>query len=652
MTLHLDYETRSSADISEVGAFRYAADPSTEIFCAAIALNDDAPLIWVNPKFEFDDGLYKVQSDPGVYDLLDMLNYRDNLVYAHNAQFEFAITGHNGHGINVQHSQWRCTAAMCRRAAIPASLDKAAQTLGLAQQKDARGKTLIRKFSIPKKDGTFTQPQDDPAAFLEFLAYCKQDVRVERDIHKKLHAFELKGSVLETFQLDMTINARGLTVNVPALQYAQELITMTEDRLTAEFQELTGLNPGQRDKFIEWLRERGFTGANLQAATLDEEIEDADFDATSDVGRALVLKKSLSYASIKKVKSMLACADLNDGRVRGTLQYHGASTGRWSGRLIQPQNFKRPTIKHTDAAYADICAGEPLDYIELMNGPVLEVLSSCIRHFIQDPAGMLFDVDYSAIEARIVCWLAGQEDAVAEYRQNIDRYKRMASVIYNVPADKVDDFPQRFVGKQATLGCGYGMGPPKFRATCAKYGYDLPVGLEDIAVKAFRNTHKQVVNYWYSCEKQIKRAIANPGTKYPCGKVDFFCLETAGSRYLFARLPSGRHIAYRDPQVHDDRISYYGQVEGKVMWGRVDLYGGKAVENLVQAIAADIMSHGALTAEQAGFKIATLVHDQCLAYHGDKARLDELCHCLTSLPAWAAGMPVAVEGKVVPYYKK
>jgi len=240
-----------------------------------VAKDDGEPLLWVNPRFTFDD-MSVCKSSPGVMDLINEMNASDAPVYAHNAYFEQAITNHcpNNRWFQIDISRWRCTAAMSRRAAIPPSLEKAAETLGLLQQKDSKGKALIRKFSIPQKaTGEFIHPiyrQDD---FIAFCEYCVQDVRVEQGIHKALKHFELTGDTLAAFQADMAINSRGLPVNLPALRHAQSLIEANEARMTEEFRQLTGFNPTQRDVLLKWLKDHGFEGDNLRADTLDEQLE-------------------------------------------------------------------------------------------------------------------------------------------------------------------------------------------------------------------------------------------------------------------------------------------------------------------------------------------------------------------------------------------
>ena len=605
---HLDYETRSLCDIKRTGAFKYAEDPSTEILCAAVARNDEEPLLWVNPKFAFDD-LFTCQSSPGAEELMREMCAGKGPVYAHNAQFEHAITNHcPSSPFAVDIRRWRCTAAMSRRAAIPPSLEKAAETLKLSEQKDGKGKTLIRKFSVPqKKDGKFIEPIQKQEDFIAFCEYCLQDVRVEQGIHKALKHFELTGDILEAFLADLAINARGMPVNIPALRHAKSLIDAYEARLTEEFRGLTGFNPTQRDVLLVWLKENGYPGDNLRADTLDEQLESEEFDPSSLLGRVLTIKKHLSFASIKKVGAMIECA-CADGRVRGTLQFYGASTGRASGRLIQPQNFKRPTIADTDASYADICAGEGEDHIELFHGPLLEVIGSSIRHFIHDPEGPIFDVDFSAIEARVSAWLAGEEWKLEVFRTHGKIYEATICRMTGMPLQEMLDYakehgkhhPDRFKGKVSELALTYQGGK---NALIAMGAIDMGLKEEELEgiVEQWREANSNIVKLWHACDRAAKNAVTNFGTRYEVGKLSFFCATTAGARYLFMKLPSGRRISYRDPRIDEtvsrdkktgeietwsngnvktrQTLSYWGQIPGKVAWGRCAIYGGMWVEN-------------------------------------------------------------------------
>lgn len=461
--MHLDYETFSCADLKSVGAWRYAFDPSSEILCCAFALDGEHPVVWHAGGTGNFEKYWDALEDPDV------------LIYAHNAQFEMAITAAlmwKTWGIEPPAlHRWRCTASFARRAALPAKLETLAITLGLTNLKDKRGASLIRKFSImqpakkPSKKNpnglppSRIRPEDDPAAFAEFMEYCAQDVRTEVEVAKRLAYFD-EPINNATYSLDAVINARGVPVNLDALRHAQNIVDEETEIVSAKFRALTGFEITQNAVFLKWLHDEGVHLDNLQADTIEEFLEpfvtvDAFFEQEhSDAVKALLMKQSVAYASIKKIPTMLACAGPHDNRVRGTLVHHGAGTGRSSGALIQPQNFKRPTIKNSEDAYRDICKGISREMMDIVYGPPLEVISSSIRHFIDPGEGAEFlDVDYASIECRVVNWLAGQEDALEEYRQGVDRYKRMASVIYGVPEKEVNKHPQRFVGKSAVLGC-------------------------------------------------------------------------------------------------------------------------------------------------------------------------------------------------------
>ncbi len=697
--LHIDYETFSSADLKSVGAWRYAFDPSSEILCCAFALEGEKPVVWhanSHPQESFDK-------------YWDALEDPDVLLYAHNAGFEMAITAalmqKTWNIAPPDLSRWRCTASFARRAALPAKLETLAITLGLTNLKDKRGASLIRKFSImqlakkPTKKNpaglppTRIRPEDDPAAFAEFLEYCRQDVVVEMEVAKRLAYFDepINNS---TYSLDAVINARGVPVNLDALRHAQKIVDEETEIVSGKFRELTGFEITQNAVFLKWLHGQGVHLDNLQAETVENFLESvpSDWPVTPAV-QALQMKQSVAYASIKKIPTMLACAGPHDNRIRGMLNHHGATTGRWTASLVQFQNMKRSTIKNSDAAYRDICAGISREMLELTYGPPLEVIGSCIRHFVHDAqpcpeCGGVVDfshpvnafiqacvcgkkgiierpflnADFAAVEARIVNWLAGQEDALEEYRQGVDRYKVMASVIYGIPADEVNKFPQRFMGKAAVLGCGFGMGAPKFRGTFDKQGgYDMPVGLEDVAVKAFRSKHNKVVKFWTLLDNAAKSAVIKKGEVFKAGEhISFKCIDIGGMTFLLMRLPSGRKLAYPQPKLIPGKfegttaVSFYQNIKGPLWGHNSGVWGGVWAENCTQAVAADLMANGCAKAEAKGYETATLIHDEALSYYNEAKgqTVEEFVQCLTDLPDWAAGLPLAAEGGFVPFYRK
>jgi DNA polymerase len=660
---HLDYETRSRADLKAVGSYRYACDSSTEVLMAAVSAGNapESPVyLWVNPKYP-GRGQNK--------DALRVLAASDT-IYAHSVGFEVPITemAPGDKPLTGFSGEWRCTSAMARVAGLPSDLKGCAETLGLVQRKDARGKALIRLFSVPDDWGVFVDPRDHPREWQEFCDYCVQDVVVEKEIHRALGAFELRGEQLETFRFDLRMNRYGVPVNVPGLRAAQRVVDRVQDGANKEFLALTGVNVTRRSKVQEWLKNRGFDLPDMQAKTIDLYLAHAKKSDSADVFRALELYRSVSYAAVKKVQSMLnySCPD---GRIRGVFRFYGAGPGRWASTGPQIQNAKKPSKamrKIADRAYRHICGGVSEDLISEAYGDPLEVISSCVRNFVHDVGFELLDGDYNAIEARILCWLAGQEDILELWRQ-VDAgdeskhpYKVMASQIYAVhPLSVTDD--QRQLGKQAELGCGYQMGSKKFRDTCMTYGIELSQDLADTAVSVYRDTHDRVVSYWSRLDSDAKRAIRAKGREFG----EFVVREIAGIEFLLCRLPSGRRIAYPRPRIDakeykdksgalraGEQITYWGELPATVSWGRVGLYGGKLAENIDQGTAADLMSHGARVAEIRGMMPFALIHDQALARRSDGQTAAAFAAALADLPPWATGLPLKVEAKVAPYYRK
>lgn len=682
---HIDYETFSEADLPSVGGWRYAFDPSTEILCCALAKGEQQPLIWVPPSYR---STFPASHDWTAADtLLQELAASNEPVYAHNAVgFEVPITDalwRKTTGLPpIAHSRWRCTAVMARRAALPHSLAKCAEKLGLANQKDNKGSALIRKLSLLQKDGKRIRPTDDPEAFRQFCDYCLQDVRVEQEIHKKLKAFELKGFDLEVFQTDLEINARGLPVNLKALENAQKIVEEASTKAAKEFKALTGLDPTQTQKFLDWLKDRGYEHENLRSATIDEFLDQNDTDPGGEVGKALQLRKRVSFAAVKKVSAMLKCAGPHDNKVRGTLMYYGAiRTGRWSGSLVQPQNFRRPTkallgnynwkaagdsdedaaiAKMSDRVYRDIERGMNAEALELVYDTPLETMASAIRHFIDDGKPML-NADYSAIEARVMAWIAGEEWRMEVFRGDGKIYEASACQMFKLKRSEVTK-SIRARSKVAELALQFrgGVGAMK-NMGALKMG----IAEEELQpiVDAWRAANPMIVAYWNVTEKAVESAVANPGTSYSVwgGKATYFCARTAGINYLFCRLPSGRVLSYPEPRFETvempwgdmrEVVTFWGQLKGKTTWGRIPLSSNVACENVVQATAADFMAHGAVNCSKHGYRINALIHDEALSHYDKGQSIEEFTSLLTTLPDWAKGFPLRAEGEVVPYYKK
>lgn len=573
--VHLDFETRSRVDLPACGSYRYAEDPSTAIFMAAVSTNGlhDPVYLWINPLFR-DAG---VQSDPEALELLASAD----IVYAHNAPFEQSILwgDKSGNFPFISIDKWRCTAAMARIAGIPDSLEKCGDTLEINARKDKRGKDLIKFFSIPQEDGTFNEPRDHKEKWKAFCDYCRQDVRAEREIHHQLSSgFALKGTNLETFQFTMRMNDLGVPVNVPGLRNAKKIVDSVMAGAEENFRLITGLNITQRGKILEWFKEGGLPLENMQAETLLQ-LDPKGLDPL--VAHALTLYREVSYAATKKIDTMLdwVCAD---GRLHGVFKFYGAGTGRWSAGGPQIQNAKKPTPAMrpiTKQAYKYVCNGGSAEGLRAVYGDPVEVLASCIRHFIHDPNADLLDGDYNAVEARIISWLADDKPILNMWKKGVDLYRFMASRIYDIPITQVTS-DQRDFGKRVELGCGYGMGHKKFLATCQQYKVACDAALAERAVNTYRETHAGIVDYWRRLNNYAFNAIANANGVI---RGDMYCDDFGGIRFLFIKLPSGRRLAYPHPELTDGEfgreITYWGQMPMSTQWGRVKLYGGKIAEN-------------------------------------------------------------------------
>ena len=662
MAFHIDYETYSTADLPSVGSWRYAFDPSTEILCMAIAHGSDEPVLWLPANHRPAD------YDPSPADaMLKLITESDDQVYAHNVGFEFPITEALWQKTTalpkIAVHRWRCTAAMARKAALPHSLAKVAAKLGLAQQKDSKGSALIRKFSMPQKDGRRIKPKDDPEAFKQFCDYCAQDVRVEQEIHQKLKAFELTGFQLEVFQADLLMNQRGIPINLDAVRNAKKIVEEASTEAVTEFKALTGLDPTQVIAFREWLAQRGVDVPDLRAETIDELLDSDELEADGDAGRALELRRRVSFAATKKLDAFDAYAGPHDNKVRGILMFYGAiRTGRWSSSGPQVQNAKKPKKaleKLTDAIYADIKRGATADELGLVYGNPIESVASCIRHFVDDGKPML-NADYSAIEARVLAWLAGEQWRLDVFVGHGKIYEASIAQMLGIPLESVTkDLRQR--GKVSELACGYGGG----KGALTKMGA-LAMGVPESELQSlidkWRAANPQIKAFWSKCEFAARSAINQPGQKYGVnGKVQYFCARTAGLNYLFCRLPSGRCLAYPEPKIETviaswgdptESITFFGQHKGKQSWGRISTYGGSLVENITQAVAADIMAHGLVQCQRAGYEINALIHDEALAYYKPGQSVEEFNRLLTTLPDWATGLPLKAEGGLVSYYRK
>jgi DNA polymerase len=616
---------------------------------------------------------------------------------------------------------------MCRKAALPVALGAVADLLKLDVQKDEMGKGFIEVFSTPKevilrapegekiydrsdkgrradnrrttnpldgwqdRDGTHHgeilwdwlvsvkgQEMTVREAWTGFKEYCKRDVEVERLVHKKLHTFELVGDSLASFQFNLRMNDRGIPVNINALTHAQKLILQYQKLAHTRFHKLTGYTPTQGAKFKAWLTERGYFMDNLQSDTVEGFLKDYSDFLSTEALRALTMYRLLNFAALAKVPAMLNAA-CDDSHVRGTMLWHGARTGRVTGRLVQPQNMKKAKVP-TDVAYEMICDECSLEDFEEFFASPLEMIASCARHFIHLPGRTFYDVDFVGVEARLAPWVVGDQDKLDSILAGIDPYKRIATMVFDVPYDQVTK-AQRTISKPVELGCVYGVAAKGLQTGLAGPPFNTKISLKEAQriVKIYRENHPKTVAAWREMEDAAKIAITEGKTTSVLnGLAKFGRVKAAGMVYLVLVLPSGRRLYYPSPRIKQKftpytveemqehewkrdkggywrgEIQFWGTVPNTngAKWGFVNTHSSRLFENLVQALGVDCLDEGCIAATKAGFDIFMVVHDEILTLDRPDATVHDLEKAFCSIGDWAATFPLAADGEVVPYYLK
>lgn len=649
---HLDFETYSDLDIRKVGGHRYARHPSCEVLICAYLLPGMAePAVW----------LPRQEAPPKR--LVDWVRGGGKLG-AHNASFERVVWRHALTRMHpglpqVKDSQWVCTAAKAAASGLPRSLDKALTALGLPVSKDLEGSKLIKVFCSPKRPSKKDPrvrilPEEDPR-FPRFIEYCQHDVRGEVALDDALP--DLNARERRMFILDMVMNDRGLPIDLPLVEKALKVVQVLEVSIAARVSVLTGgLKATQVQKMLDFFTERGIDLENMRAETVRQAVKREDL--SDEAKELLELRVEAGKASTKKLISMMACADPDDHVVQGGFLYHGAHTGRYAGRLVQPHNFIRGTLKdhQRDLVFDLLQYADPDLFLILYDKPI-DVISQCMRGFIMAPEGYeLAVVDYTAIEARVLAWIAGEDHMLAAYFKGVDVYKLMATKLYK--PDSINDVTdeQRRIAKNLVLGCGYQLGGIKFVDYAANAGVIITEEFAKTAVKAYRDGHPAIVKSWGMVERLVAGAIRNPGETYEGLKCEFYMRE----HWLCIKLPSGRELRY--PYARAIPVERWGKpafeisfrTEIKGQFVREKTYGGKLIENIVQAIARDVMMEGMLAAETNGYPVLGTVHDELLALRelgtSNIKELEELV-CVRHIK-WTAGMPLASKGFVCVRYKK
>lgn len=634
MALHIDLETYSEADLPKTGAYYYARHPSTRILLLAYSYGDDPQIIDLEHGEQIPSELLFDLTDPAV------------IKWAHNANFERCLLM-GVLGLDCPPEQWRCTAVWGRSLSLPAGLDSLGKVLNIGDAaKIADGRRLIQKFSKPSKQRQADLGDSDWQAF---KAYCLQDVRAEMAIAKRLAKYPMPEHEWAAWHQDQRINDAGMPIDRALVESIQAIAATHQEQTTATVQALTGIdNPNSRNQLIDWMTARGVNVGDLQAATVKDLLTD---ELPDDVRELLEHRQQLSRSSLAKFAA-LDRATCSDGRLRGAFQFAGAGrTGRWAGRIFQPQNLPRPTIDDDEIATArDLVKTTDADMMAMAYTDVSGVLSSLIRSAIAAPEGkMLAVADYASIETIMIAWCAESEYLLDLYRQGLDPYIDFATKIYKIPYEQVTK-QQRSFAKPAVLGCGYGLGAPGLKAYAEAFGMEMPLRDAQRQVKLFRGSYADVPILWDQLDQAVRIAMKERGKPVTAGR---FTLK-ANKQFLMIKLPSGRSLSYYQPRIEDDgnrsQLTYMGNEPGT----RVGTHPGKIVENLVQAVARDLLVVGLKNAEAAGFKIIGHVHDEilCEIDADDTNALDRLIDAMTQMPDWCQDAPIRAAGYVANYYKK
>ena len=663
--LHIDIETYSPEPIADTGLYKYAAHPDFEILLVAYAIDD-------NPTQCID--LASGEDLPAWF--TDALRNPAVRKCAHNAAFErVCFSNHlRRKGIIAKDAwldarQWHCTMVQCSRCGLPLSLAQAGAALGLAEQKMTEGKALIKLFCTPNatrvKTGLFgtddgrTRPEDFPDKWETFKAYCVRDVDVERQIDKATAWYPVSDFEQRLYAIDQAINDRGVLLDMELVRNAVRADAIQTARLNEEAMKLTGLdNPNSVTQLKRWISE--MTG--IQLDTLSKK-DLPDIKAATDdprVLRVLQIRAEMGKTSNKKYEAMVAAAG-SDDRARGLMQFYGSRTGRWAGRLIQVQNLPQNHI--TDIDFARTCLKEnDIEMIEIGYGNVSDTISQLIRTAFVAPEGKTLTVcDFSAIEARVLAWIAGEDWVVEAFRQGKDIYCETASMMFHVPVQKHGPNAElRQKGKIAVLALGYGGGVQALDAMGGKR-QGMTEQEEADTVRKWRDANPKIVRFWSQVENAATECVVTKAATH-VGPIEF----RMHGKTMTIQLPSGRLISYPDIEPCTNRfgsasLRYHGLNQQTNKWCWIETYGGKLTENIIQATARDCLATVMARIEERNhttyppidpvFHVHDEVVCETIAEHAEVA-LSDLREIFAEPIDWAPGLPLSGAGYTTPYYLK
>ena len=656
-SLSIDIETYSSVDLIKSGVYAYADAPDFEILLFAYAFDDE--------EVQITD---LAQGETLPENVMSALTDEDIIKTAYNANFERTCISRY-FNMDLPVSQWRCSSVQALELGLPSGLANVAEALGLPQQKDKRGKALIDYFSKPAKakisgecNGQMSlyeksnsirhMPSDAPDKWQIFKDYCKQDVEVERAIKKKLSRFPIRDSEQRLWEHDQRINDRGVRVDIPFVEKAIEYNNIYSKICYDEARQLTGLeNPKSVPQLKKWLEAE--TGETIDSLDKDKIKELMSSDIPLKVKRVLFLRSMLAKTSVSKYEAMKRSV-CSDGRIRGLLQFYGANrTGRWAGRIVQVQNLPQNHLRDLEYARECVKSGD-VDDFEMLFGNVPGTLSELIRTALVPSEGRRFIVsDFSAIEARVLSYLADEKWRLEVFRTHGKIYEASAAQMFHVPVESIHKGdPLRQKGKIAELALGYGGSVGAMvNMGALKMGLDEDE-LQPI-VDRWRGSNTAITTFWKTVENAAFDAINGKPTKIKHG-ISF--VKEAG--ILFVGLPSGRRIAYVKPQIGTNKfdrpaITYMGMNQTSNKWERLETWGGKLTENIVQAFARDCLAESIIRLEQRGFEVNFHVHDEVILDVPEGVSSAEEVSAIMCEPiAWADGLPLNADGYECNFYMK
>ena len=647
-SIHIDLETYSEADLSKCGVYRYAEDPSFEILLFGYSID-------AGPVNVIDIASGEQIPEEIITAILDNNVFKQ----AFNASFERICLSNYLHNIGydcfgkyLDPVSWRCSMIHAATLGLPLSLEAVGKVLKLDKAKMDEGKSLIRYFSMPcsptKVNGGRTRnlPIHAPDKWRLFIEYNRRDVEVELAIEDRLCAFPVPDQIWEEYVIDQRINDRGIMVDMDIVKNALHMDELSKSAVMDRLKKVTGLeNPGSVIQMREWLMERGTETDSLDKKTVIRLLE----TAPPDLAEVLQLRQQISKSSVKKYMAMQN-AVCEDGRVHGMFQYYGATrTGRWSGRLVQLQNLPQNKMPDLEDARELVKAGD-YDALCMYYDSVPSVLSELIRTaFIPRPGFKFVVADFSAIEARVLAFLAGEEWRSEVFREGKDIYCESASAMFGVPVEKHGvNGHLRQRGKVAELALGYGGSKG---ALVAMGALDMGIAETELQplVDAWRNTNPNIVQYWYDIDNAAKTAV-----KYRQKAVVGIVQFEYKSGMLFLTMPSGRKLAYVKPRICENRfggesIEYMG-LDSTKHWNRIETYGAKIVENIVQATSRDILMNAIRNLQE--YRICAHIHDEIIAETPNYVTVDEICNIMAQTPSWLPGLDLRAEGYETLFYKK